>query len=130
MLTKHNQTQDRIEKFVILYDRYFKGGRADAAPSLRLGQSDKKTLAKAEQEARNKPVLASISTSGRPHMPHNCVDPTELDQRFPNLKVVPEVPLNDLTRLEDDALYAAGMEIVQQILEEMAAVGRTKRPKF
>ena len=53
-----------------------------------------------------------------------------MDQRFPNLKAVPEVPLNDLTRLEDDALYAAGMEIVQQILEEMAAVGRTKRPKF
>ena len=130
LLTKHNQTQDRIEKLVILYDCYIKGGRADAAPSLRLGQSDKKTLAKAEQEARNKPVLASISTSGQPYMPHNCVDPTELDQRFPNLKAVPEVPLNDLTRLEDDALYAAGMEIVQQILEEMAAVGRTKRPKF
>ena len=36
--------------------------------------------------------------------------------------------LNDLTRLEDDALYSAGMEIVQQILEEMASIGRTKTP--
>ena len=39
------------------------------------------------------------------------------------------MPLNDLARLEDDALYAAGMEIVQQILVEMAAVDRTKRHK-
>ena len=62
-------------------------------------------------------------------MPHNCVDPAELDRRFPNLEAVPEVPLNDLARLKDDALYTAGMEIVQQILEKMAAVGRTKRYK-
>ena len=128
LLTKHNQTHDSIEKLVALYDCYFKGGRADLAPSLRLGQSDKKTLAKAEREAKNKPILASVSASGQPYMPHNCIDPAELDQRFPNLEAVPELQLNDLARLEDDALYAAGMEIVQQILEEMAAVGRTKKP--
>ena len=60
-------------------------------------------------------------------MLHNCIDPAALDRRFPNLEAVPELQLNDLARLEDDALYAAGLEIVQQILEEMAAVGRTKK---
>ena len=129
LLTKHNQTHDSIEKLVALYDCYFKGGRADLAPSLRLGQSDKKTLAKAERDAKNKPILASVSAGGQPYMPHNCIDPAELDRRFPNLEAVPELQLNDLARLEDDALYAAGMEIVQQILEEMAAVGRTKKPQ-
>ena len=128
LLTKHNQTHERIEKLVGLYDCYFKGGRADAAPSLRRSQSDKKTLAKAEQESR-KPLLASVAPSGEPYMPHNCLGPAELERRFPSLEAVPDVPLHDLTRLEDDTLYAAGMGIVQEILEEMAATGRTKRPQ-
>ena len=127
LLTKHNQTHDRIEKLVSLYDCYFKSGRAEAAPSLRTGQSDKRTLGKAETEAKKKPTLASVSVVGEPYMPHNCVSHAELDQRFPNLEAVPDIPLHDLVRLEDDSLYAAGMEVVQQILEEMAAVGRTKR---
>ena len=69
LLTKHNQTHDSIEKVVALYDCYFKGGRADLAPSLRLGQSDKKTLAKAERDAKNKPILASVSAVGN----HTCL---------------------------------------------------------
>ena len=127
LLTKHNQTQDRIEKLVGLYDCYFKGGRAEAAPSLRTGQSDKKTLGKAEKEARMRPIIASIAAAGEPHMPHNCVSPEELYNLYPNLEAVPDIPLHDLVRLEDDALYAAGMEVVQQILDDMASMGRTKR---
>ena len=127
LLTKHNQTHDRIEKLVGLYDCYFKGGRAEAAPSLRTGQSDKKTLGKAEKEARMRPIIASIATAGEPHMPHNCVGPKELDSLYPNLEAVPDIPLHDLVRLEDDALYAAGMKVIQQILEDMASMGKTKR---
>ena len=127
LLTKHNQTHDRIEKLVNLYDCHFKDGRAEVAPALRQGQSDKQTLGKAEREAKRLSVLASVGTDGQPYMPHNCIPAADLDRRFPNLEPVPEVPLDDLTRLEDDALYAAGMEIVQNILEEMAVVGRTKR---
>ena len=60
-------------------------------------------------------------------MPHNCVGPEELDSLYPNLEAVPDIPLHDLVRLEDDALYAAGMKVVQQILDDMASMGRTKR---
>ena len=128
LLTKHNQTQDRVEKLVSLFDCYFKSGRAETAPSLRTGQSDKRTLGKAEKEAAMKPLLASMATAGEPHMPHNCVGREKLDSLYPSLEAVPDVPLHDLVKLEDDALYAAGMKVVQQILEDMAAVGRTKRP--
>ena len=128
LLTKHNQTQDRVEKLVSLFDCYLKSGRAETAPSLRTGQSDKRTLGKAEKEAAMKPLLASMATAGEPHMPHNCVGREKLDSLYPSLEAVPDVPLHDLVKLEDDALYAAGMKVVQQILEDMAAVGRTKRP--
>ena len=128
LLTKHNQTQDRVEKLVSLFDCYFKSGRAETAPSLRTGQSDKRTLGKAEKEAAMKPLLASMATAGEPPMPHNCVGREKLDSLYPSLEAVPDVPLHDLVKLEDDALYAAGMKVVQQILEDMAAVGRTKRP--
>ena len=75
-----------------------------------------------------KPLLASMATAGEPHMPHNGVGREKLDSLYPSLEAVPDVPLHDLVKLEDDALYAAGMKVVQQILEDMAAVGRTKRP--
>ena len=38
-----------------------------------------------------------------------------------------DLPLEDLTRLEDDSLYASGMHIVQKILQEMATMGRTRK---
>ena len=60
-------------------------------------------------------------------MPHNCVGPEELDSFYPSLEAVPDIPLHDLVRLEDDALYAAGMKVIQQILEDMVSMGRTKR---
>ena len=34
--------------------------------------------------------------------------------------------LDDLTRLEDDQLYFAGMKVVQDILREMTVIGRTR----
>ena len=38
-----------------------------------------------------------------------------------------DLPLQDLTRLEDDKFYSAGMQVVQQILREMAVIGRTRK---
>ena len=38
-----------------------------------------------------------------------------------------DLEFEDLTRLEDDRLYNVGMQVVQQILHEMAVAGRTRR---
>ena len=62
-----------------------------------------------------------------PYMPHNTYSKKELDVEYPCLEAVDDLPLEDLTRLEDDQLYSAGMQVVQQILHEMSVVGRTRR---
>ena len=62
-----------------------------------------------------------------PYMPHKTYSKKELDVEYPSLEAVDDLPLEDLTRLEDDHLYSAGMQVVQQILHEMSVVGRTRR---
>ena len=58
-------------------------------------------------------------------MPHNELNPAMLEAQYPSLEVCPDLDLQDLTRLEDDKLYAAGMQVVQRILREMSVSGRT-----
>ena len=60
-------------------------------------------------------------------MPHWQLAADELETAYPSLEAPDELPLEDLSRLEDDAFYQAGMPVVQQIIDEMAAAGRTRR---
>ena len=60
-------------------------------------------------------------------MPHNDFNSEELERWYPSLQAPEELDLEDLSRLENDGLYNAGMEVVQEILREMAAAGRTRR---
>ena len=60
-------------------------------------------------------------------MPHNVLSRADLDREYPSLEAVNDLELDDLTRLEDDQLYAAGMRVVQTILHEMSVVGRIRR---
>ena len=52
-------------------------------------------------------------------MPHIECSPQQLDKMYPSFEAVDDLDLPDLSRLEDDKLYAAGMNVVQQILREM-----------
>ena len=62
-----------------------------------------------------------------PRMPHNTFSKEELDREYPSSEAVDALPLDDVTRLDDDQLYSAGMKVVQQILREMAVIGRTRK---
>ena len=62
----------------------------------------------------------------RPRMPHNELEPSEVDRVYPSLEAVDDLRLDDLARLEDESLYSAGMVVVQAILREMATTGRTR----
>ena len=59
-------------------------------------------------------------------MPHLGLSNQEVEEKYPSLEAVDDLELNDLARLEDDSLYAAGMRVVQDILHEMAVAGRTR----
>ena len=150
LFTKHSISRDRLEKLVKLFDCQFKGGRAESAPQTRTGVSGKKTISQADnrvlsvkpetQEDRPAPgTPAEPDSVGypedaghtdneiNPKMPHNDLSSSDLDQHYPSLEAVEDLDLPDISRLEDDRLYAAGMNVVQDILNEMSQVGRTRR---
>ena len=146
LLTKIGLTRDRVEGFTKLYDCYFRDVRAESAPAMRTGETQKQTIAKdARTETMNSlgrqdPTTTSASatktsaaatntnlSTGVPRMPHNVLSRADLDREYPSLEAVNDLELDDLTRLEDDQLYAAGMRVVQTILHEMSVVGRTRR---
>ena len=58
-------------------------------------------------------------------MPHTELSPAALEAQYSSLEVCPDLEYQDLIRLEDDQLYAAGMQVVQKILHEMSVSGRT-----
>ena len=59
-------------------------------------------------------------------MPHNHLNATDLDLKYPSLKAVDDLDMPNLSRLEDEHLYSAGMKVVQDILSEMNQVGRAR----
>ena len=61
-------------------------------------------------------------------MPHGLND-AEVDERYPSFKVAADRELQDLSWLEHERLYAAGVAIAREILHKMAAVGRTRRAR-
>ena len=60
-------------------------------------------------------------------MPHVGLSDKEVEELYPSLEVAEDLELEDMTRLEDDRLYNVGMQVVQQILYEMAVAGRTRK---
>ena len=101
LLTKHSLSKDRLDKLVELFDCQFRGGRAEAAPQTRTGASDKKTIARADASVH------SVSEHG-PSMPHVQLTEEEIAKHYPSLEAVDDLDLPDLSRLEDEQLYAAG----------------------
>ena len=60
-------------------------------------------------------------------MPHNCLGRLELDNRFPPLEAPEDECLEDVACDEDDPLLQYGRKVAQQIAEDMAVRGRTRR---
>ena len=50
-----------------------------------------------------------------PWMPHNHLSPVQLEQQYPSLEAVEDLDIPDLSRLEDEQLYVAGMKVVHEI---------------
>jgi hypothetical protein len=120
LLTKHSLSKERLDKLVELFDCHFKDGRAETAPQTRTGLSDKRTIAEADA------TVANVQ-EGSPRMPHVELSAGQLEEQYPSLEAVDDLDLPDLSRLEDEQLYAAGMRVVQDILNEMSEVGRTRK---
>ena len=130
LFTKHSLSKERLDKLVGLFDCQFREGRAKSAPALRTGTGSKQIVADADRTtATTGEAVLGMEGPSRcgPCMPHIDLESKKLDIRYPSLEAVEELELEDLTRLEDEALYGAGMKIVQTILNEMATSGRTRK---
>ena len=123
LLTKHSLSQERLSKLTALYDCHFRDGRAESAPLTRTGETSKVTIAQAERAISG---LCDNDEGLNFSMPHLGLSNQEVEEKYPSLEAVDDLELNDLARLEDDSLYAAGMRVVQDILHEMAVAGRTR----
>ena len=124
-LTKNSLSKERLLKLTALYGCHFRDGRAESAPLTRAGASSKITPAQAGQTLAS---LSGIEAVCAYRMPHTELSPAALEAQYPSLEVCPDLDLQDLTRLEDDKLYAAGMQIIQGILHEMSVSVRTTGP--
>ena len=117
-------------------------GGAQSAPARRTGASEKVTIAEADTRVQSecpKGKTHRNGTPGRgdaqglnnvaggcgPRMPHNELEPRELDRVYPSFEAVDDLRLEDFARLEDESFYSAGMVVVQAILRDMATTSRT-----
>ena len=72
-------------------------------------------------------AVAQEEICTQPRMPHVDFNAADLDLQYPSLHAPEELELDDLTKLEDEQLYHAGMKVVQKVLNEMATAGRTRK---
>ena len=132
LLTKHSNSRQRLEDLVNLFGCRYLGGRAENAPQVRKGESDRATMAQAD--------LNKIDGSGttqnepqadepRPIMPHLVCSATDLDSLYPNVGTPDDEGLDDLCDEERDAVFQHGLKIAREINEQSRLQGRRRRPR-
>ena len=125
LLTKHGMSADRIRTLVELHGGRYREGRPACAPQKKNGATGKTKISEADHLCEiGMKGLSDVEAS--PIMPHLTLEEEELEASYPSLQAVDDIPLDDLTRLEDDQLHNAGMKVVQEILEQMATEGRVR----
>ncbi len=145
LMTKHSLSRDRLEKLVELHGCRFIGGRAESAPLMREGRTDKVTMATADRdlgavsgEAQNLSHPGASPTSGvgasgeeetSPTMPHLVHDSCELDALYPPIVAPEDDMLDDPCEEGGDATYQQGLKVAHEIREMMQTRGRVRRMK-
>ena len=135
ILTKHSHTSDKLQQLVKLFDCEYRDGRAESAPKLRKGASDKSTMAKGTADGDVDLVQRVLQVgpqeeeepAGRPWMPHVALNHEEMDQQFPSLTAPEHDGLDDADRDENDAMLRYGQSIARSIADGMVRHGRTRR---
>ena len=132
LLTKHSNSRQRLEDLVTLFGCRYMGGRAENAPQVRKGESDRATMAQADINridgsgtTQNEPQ----ADEPRPIMPHLVCSATDLDNLYPNVGTPDDEGLDDLGDDRDDAVLQHGLKIAKEINDQSQAQGRRRRPR-
>jgi hypothetical protein len=122
LFTKHLVSREKVGLLVKLLRCKYMTGRAESAPAVRQGTTQKVTIGDAD--------LRYVA-EGRPRMPHldyNSKD--DLDKAFPSLSVPTEVGDNHESMWDSwDKLYLRGQEIFEKIKQNMDSSGRRRCEK-
>ena len=70
--------------------------------------------------------LNMAGEEGEPWMPHNALDEQELNKRFPTVVVPGEEEMLDYDNGFEDQMFNKGMEIADQIAQDMKEHGRRR----
>ena len=131
LLTKHSNTYEKMRMLVDLYSCYYREGRAESAPKVRKGASDKKTMADTGLAMANGDDNDDVrdddtqQNSTPTIMPHLEYERSELDVKHPGIAIDHEeiAPEHE----DEDALLRYGFKLAEKIEENMLAHGRTRR---
>jgi hypothetical protein len=135
LLTKHSISRQRLESLVALFGCRYLGGRAESAPLMRKGRSDRMTMAKAAQELAEVRDEEEAGPDGQadgetsPIMPHLTHSPTDLDRLYPSLEAPSDEGLDDMVEPSADGVYQRGLAIAAEIQAQTAVQGRRRRPE-
>ncbi|HJM58771.1 MAG TPA: Ty1/Copia family ribonuclease HI, partial [Planctomycetota bacterium] len=120
LLTKHSLTKEKLAELVELHNCRYLDGRAESAPQVKKGGSERLTMAQADKD------LNELAEDGTAWMPHLSLTTEELDRRFPTLVAPDEELLNDDDHCAQDTVLQHGFTLAKKIAEDMVATGRTR----
>ncbi len=123
LMTKHSLGRERLEKLVTLHGCKYLDGRAETAPLLRHGSTDRTTTASADR-AVDAIDIESVEDPIMPHLTHHDHD---LDTLYPPIIAPADDMLDDLCEDTRDPIYQHGLDLAKEIQETMHVKGRVRR---
>ncbi len=132
LLTKHSISRQRLEDLVSLYGCRYLGGRAESAPQVRKGETNRTTMADAggslvaaAEDKEEEEAEAETSAL----MPHRDLNDEALDAQYPPLVAPEDEALDDLQDDGEDATLQHGLRVAREIQRQTEAQGRRRRPE-
>ena len=116
LFTKHSLSRDRLMSLVKLFRCHFRGGRAEAAPDLRVEVSDRATMANTMSVGEHVPT-----------MPHTEHTPEVLDDLYPRIEAPEAVDDQDPQATERDVVLEAGYRTARELTLACGEQGRRRR---
>jgi hypothetical protein len=132
LLTKHSISREGLRNLLRLYNCKHMGGRAESAPQMRQGISTKKAMCDMADDLGNMTSDGPALAQGEYEhddtvMPHNEMNDEQLDVAYPSIVPPVDECLDDPKNDDNDKVYQYGMMIADNIANDMAVYGRTRR---
>ena len=128
LFTKHSLSRERLMKLVDLFSCKFRGGRAESSPLTRTQAGDKATMSGTMGADRSQGEMYSVAMAGQETiMPHNVFSEKAMDELYPPIEVPEAVDAEDPLDDEQDCMYKAGMNTVDDLMYHLSVQGRRRR---